>query len=135
MALIDNMEQTGSFMKSLGFPDLRIHQSINHFDFTKTNRKILIIGPMGSGKTEFSARIYRDSQVAMGKSEKIRELTTSQKVDRRSVFNIRPRIDDKRFENYPTQIHCLSWGAMWIQGIIWPASKIPLSSIRCSRAT
>jgi thymidine kinase len=101
LALIDNMAQTGSFMKSLGFPDLRIHQSINHFDFTKTNRKILIIGPMGSGKTEFSARIYRDSQVAMGKSEKVRELTTSQEVDRRSVFYIRPRIDDKRFENYP----------------------------------
>ena len=103
MTLIENTEQTRSFMKSLGFPDLRIHQSINHFDFTKTDRKILIIGPMGSGKTEFSARIYRDSQVAMGKSEKVRELTTSQKIDRRNVFYIRSRIDDKRFEDYPTK--------------------------------
>ncbi len=103
LALIENMEQTRSFMKSLGFPDLRIHQSINHFDFTKTDRKILIIGPMGSGKTEFSARIYRDSLVAMGKSEKVRELTTSQKVDRRKVFYIRSRIDDKRFLDYPVK--------------------------------
>ena len=58
---------------------------------------------IGSGKTEFSARIYRDSQVAMGKSEKVRELTTSQEVDRRNVFYIRSRIDDKRFEDYPTK--------------------------------
>ncbi|MCK5420253.1 MAG: hypothetical protein KAI93_17130, partial [Desulfobacterales bacterium] len=101
MALINNMEQTQSFMKSLGFPDLRIHHSINHFDFTKTDRRILIIGPMGSGKSEFSARIYRDSEVAMRKSEKVRQLTTSHKVDRRNVFYIRSKIDDKRFAEYP----------------------------------
>jgi len=101
LALIDNMEQTQSFMKSLGFPDLRIHHSINHFDFTKTDRRILIIGPMGSGKSEFSARIYRDSEVAMRKSEKVRQLTTSDKVDRRNVFYIRSKIDDKRFAEYP----------------------------------
>lgn len=101
MALINNMEQTQSFMKSLGFPDLRIHHSINHFDFTKTDRRILIIGPMGSGKSEFSARIYRDSEVAMRKSEKVRQLTTSDKVDRRNVFYIRSKIDDKRFAEYP----------------------------------
>ncbi len=101
MALIDNMEQTQSFMKSLGFPDLRIHHSINHFDFTKTDRRILIIGPMGSGKSEFSARIYRDSEVAMRKSAKVRKLTTGDKVDRRNVFYIRSKIDDKRFAEYP----------------------------------
>jgi len=101
LALIENTEQTRSFMKSLGFPDLRIHQSVNHFDFTKTDRKTLIIGPMGSGKTEFSARIYRDSQVAMQKSEKVREVTTSGMVDRRNVFYVRSRIDDKRFDEYP----------------------------------
>jgi thymidine kinase len=88
-------------MKSLGFPDLRIHHSINHFDFTKTDRRILIIGPMGSGKSEFSARIYRDSEVAMRKSEKVRQQTTSGKVDRRNVFYIRSKIDDKRFDEYP----------------------------------
>jgi thymidine kinase len=101
LALIGNMEQTRSFMKSLGFPDLRIHHSINHFDFTKTDRRILIIGPMGSGKSEFSARIYRDSEVAMRKSESVRELTTSGGVDRRKVFYIRSKIDDKRFKGYP----------------------------------
>jgi len=101
LALIDNMEQTQSFMKSLGFPDLRIHHSINHFDFTKTDRRILIIGPMGSGKSEFSARIYRDSEVAMRKSERVRQLTTSERVDRRNVFYIRSKIDDKRFAEYP----------------------------------
>ena len=102
MALIEKTQQTRSFMKSLGFPDLSIHQSINHFDFTKTNRRTLIIGPMGSGKTEFSARIYRDSQVAMKKSEKVRDVTTSGIVDRRNVFYIRSTIDDKRFEEYPS---------------------------------
>ena len=101
MALIDNMEQTRSFMKSLGFPDLRVHHSINHFDFTKSDRRILIIGPMGSGKSEFSARIYRDSEVAMRKSEEVRQLTTSESVDRRNVFYIRSKIDDKRFAEYP----------------------------------
>ncbi len=101
MALIDNLEQTRSFMKSLGFPDLRIHHSINHFDFTKTDRRILIIGPMGSGKSEFSARIYRDSEVAMRKSQSVGELTTSRGVDRRNVFYIRSKIDDKRFKEYP----------------------------------
>jgi thymidine kinase len=96
------MEQTESFMKSLGFPDLRIHHSINHFDFTKTDRRILIIGPMGSGKSEFSARIYRDSEVAMRKSEMVQELTASNGVDRRNVFYIRSKIDDTRFEEYPS---------------------------------
>jgi len=100
--LIENMVQTKSFMKSLGFPDLRIHHSINHFDFIKTDRRILIIGPMGSGKSEFSARIYRDSQITMQKSQKVRELTSSKKVDRRNVFYIRSKIDDKRFAEYPT---------------------------------
>jgi len=101
VALIQNIEQTKSFMKSLGFPDLRIHHSINHYDFTKSNRRILIIGPMGSGKTEFSARIYRDSQVALRKSEKIEELTTEKGADRRNVFYVRSKIDEKRFEEYP----------------------------------
>jgi thymidine kinase len=103
LALVENSEQTRSFMKSLGFPDVRIHHSINHFDFTKTDRRILIIGPMGSGKTEFSARIYRDSQVAMAKSGKVQTLTTSGEADRRRVFYIRSRIDDGRFEEYPTK--------------------------------
>ncbi len=102
MALIENSAQTRHFLKSLGFPDLQIHHAINHFDFTKSDRCTLIIGPMGSGKTEYSARIYRDSQVAMQKSAKVRNLTTNGQVDLRNVFYVRSKIDDKRFEGSPT---------------------------------
>jgi thymidine kinase len=100
---IENSDQTNSFLKSLGFPDIRIHHAINHFDFTKTDRRMLIIGPMGSGKTEYSARIYRDSQVAMQKSAKVGQLTANGNVDMRNVFYVRSKIDDKRFENTPAQ--------------------------------
>jgi thymidine kinase len=85
----------------LGFPDLQIHHAINHFDFTKSDRRTLIIGPMGSGKTEYSARIYRDSRVAMQKSAKVRALTTTAQVDLRNVFYVRSKIDDKRFQDCP----------------------------------
>lgn len=101
MAVLEKDAQTKYFLKSLGFPDLKIHHSINHYDFTKSNRRILIIGPMGSGKTEFSARIYRDSQIALKKSEEVREMTTDNGADRRIVFYIRSKIDTKRFEEYP----------------------------------
>jgi len=101
LAIVENEVQTKSFLKSLGFPDLSIHHSINHYDFTKKNRRILVIGPMGSGKTEFSARIYRDSQIALKKSEIVRDLTTDRGADRRIVFYIRSKIDSKRFESYP----------------------------------
>lgn len=103
LALIENSEQTRSFLKSLGFPNLEIHHAINHFDFTKTDRRTLIIGPMGSGKTEYSSRIYRDSLVALRKSSKVKELTTSGQVDMRNVFYVRSKIDDKRFEEYPAK--------------------------------
>jgi thymidine kinase len=103
LALIENSVHTRSFLKSLGFPDLQIHHAINHFDFTKSDRRTLIIGPMGSGKTEYSARIYRDSQVAKKKSDQVKKLTTSGQVDMRNVFYVRSRIDDKRFENYPAK--------------------------------
>ncbi len=101
MAVLEKDAQTKYFLKSLGFPDLKIHHSINHYDFTKSNRRILIIGPMGSGKTEFSARIYRDSKIALEKSDEVRRLTTDKGADRRIVFYIRSKIDTKRFEEYP----------------------------------
>lgn len=96
-----NEEQTKYFLKSIGFPDLKIHHAINHYDFTKGNRKILIIGPMGSGKTEFSARIYRDSLISLKKSEKVSSHTKEGNADRRNIFYIRSKIDKKRFEDYP----------------------------------
>jgi len=98
---VQNEEQTKYFLKSIGFPDLKIHHAINHYDFTKGNRKILIIGPMGSGKTEFSARIYRDSLISLKKSEKVRSHTKEGDADRRNIFYIRSKIDKKRFEDYP----------------------------------
>ncbi|HQO66841.1 MAG TPA: hypothetical protein PLI66_08885, partial [Spirochaetales bacterium] len=48
-----------SFLLSLGFPSIRVHRSFDHFDFSKPGRRILVIGPMGSGKTEYSARVWR----------------------------------------------------------------------------
>ena len=59
---------TQTFLKSLGFPEVKVHHSFNHFDFSRPSRRILVIGSMGSGKTEFSARIWRDSEVARRKT-------------------------------------------------------------------
>lgn len=93
-------QQTGSFLKSLGFPAVQIHQSLTHFDFTKPSRRILVIGPMGSGKTEFSARVWRDAAVALNKSSKVGRLTSTGKADRREVMFVRS-LHDKRFSDYP----------------------------------
>ena len=92
---------TARFLKSLGFPELRVHHSFNHFDFTRPSRRILVIGPMGSGKTEYSSRVWRDSKVALKKSDQAAELTTSGKADRRRVFFVRSKLDAGRFPDYP----------------------------------
>ncbi len=89
------------FLKSLGFPELRVHPPFNHFDFRRSSRRILVIGPMGSGKTEYSARVWRDSLVAQKKSNRIKEQTTTGKADRRKVFFIRSLLDKERFPEYP----------------------------------
>ena len=60
-----------------------------------------MIGPMGSGKTEFSAGVWRDARVALRKSEEIAESTTSSGADRRKVFFIRNQLDAGRFQEYP----------------------------------
>ncbi len=93
--------ETLSFLKSLGFPSVTVHHSFNHFDFTRASRRILVIGPMGSGKTEFSARVWRDARVALTKSESIARQTTSEGADRRRVFFIRSLLDAQRFPDYP----------------------------------
>ena len=57
---------------------------------------------MGSGKTEFAARVWRDSQVALRKSPSIKKITaTPQGADRRKVFVIRNRLDLQRFADCP----------------------------------
>jgi thymidine kinase len=93
--------ETLKFLKSLGFPNFHIHHSFNHFDFTRPSRRILVIGPMGSGKTEYSARVWRDSQVTVQKSAKVAEQTSKNGVDRREVFFIRSLLDAARFPDYP----------------------------------
>ena len=97
------LDTTGTepFMKSLGFPAVRVHHGQSHFDFSKPTRRILVIGPMGSGKTEFASRVWRDSVVIRSKSGSIAGLTTTGTADRRQVFFIRSILDAQRFGEYP----------------------------------
>ena len=101
MPNIENTTPGADFLKSLGFPTLDVHESFTHFDFTTPGRRVLVIGPMGSGKTEFSARIWRDAAVARKKSEKVRAMTSTGVLDRRKIFFIRSGIDSGRFSDYP----------------------------------
>jgi len=102
MPRIDDREKLpDDFLKSLGFPSITVHETFSHFDFTLPGRRVLVIGPMGSGKTEFSARVWRDAAIAQKKSDVIRRLTSTNGVDRRKVFFIRSEIDGARFQDYP----------------------------------
>ncbi len=89
------------FLKSLGLPSLTVYPTATHFDFTQEGRRVLIIGPMGSGKSEWAARIWRDGEVARKKGEAVATLTTSGGVDRRNLFYIRSQIDRSRFKDFP----------------------------------
>ena len=88
---------------SLGLKDVNIHRPFDHFDFTQGSRIIMVIGPMGSGKTEFAARIIRDAQVAQRKSAQMAlHTTTKGGADRRNVFVVRNRYDRARFADNPS---------------------------------
>lgn len=89
------------FLKSLGFPTLEVHQTFSHFDFTRPGRRVLLIGPMGSGKTEFAAKVWRDANIAKRKSNQVKAITSTGEVDRSNVFFIRSQIDGARFTDYP----------------------------------
>ncbi len=56
---------------------------------------------MGSGKTEFSARVWRDSEVARKKTGNAAFITRTDGADRRIVFFIRSALDVSRFPDYP----------------------------------
>lgn len=94
--------ETAHFLKSLGFPQVRVHHPFNHFDFVRPSRRILVIGPMGSGKTEYSSRVWRDSRVALEKSDTLAQQTATDGADRRKVHFIRSMLDAGRFPDYPT---------------------------------
>lgn len=89
------------FLKSLGFPTLDVHETFSHFDFTKPGRRVLLIGPMGSGKTEYAARVWRDAEVALRKSDVVGAACTTGSRDRRKTFFIRSQLDGARFTEYP----------------------------------
>ena len=101
MSSSGSVNSSEDFLKSLGFPTLEVHQTFTHFDFTRPGRRVLLIGPMGSGKTEFAAKVWRDASIAMRKSDKVKALTSTGDVDRRKVFFIRSKIDGSRFTEYP----------------------------------
>lgn len=101
MPHIETKLQSEDFLKSLGFPTLVVHDTFTHFDFTTPGRRVLLIGPMGSGKTEFAARVWRDAAIAQKKGDRIKDLTSTGEVDRRKVFFIRSEIDGARFQDYP----------------------------------
>lgn len=106
---------TGALYKSLGFPSVTVHEANTHFDFVEPSRSILVIGPMGSGKTEYAARLWRDAAVARRKGASIAWLTSgggTQKelfeseagvgsADRRNTFFARFSLDRSRFKDYP----------------------------------
>lgn len=89
------------FFQILGLPAIRVHHSANHFDFTRQGRVILVVGPMGSGKTGFAAQIWRDSKVAKQKERDILGCRTADGADLRNVFFVRSRLDSRRFSEYP----------------------------------
>lgn len=87
--------------RSLGLPQLQVHAPVNHFDFTHPQRRILVVGPMGSGKTGYAAQIWRDSRVALGKDAVLDGCMTAGGADLRRVFFVRSRLDKRRFADYP----------------------------------
>ncbi|NLK13229.1 MAG: thymidine kinase [Spirochaetales bacterium] len=102
MAHIEQSPQARDFLKSLGFPTLAFHETFSHFDFTVPGRRVLLIGPMGSGKTEFAARVWRDAAIAQKKGKVVRKQTSTGDVDRRNVFFVRAQIDASRFPDAPS---------------------------------
>ena len=97
----ENAQSSADFLKSLGFPTLTVHDTFQHFDFTLPGRRVLLIGPMGSGKTEYAARVWRDASVARSKGDAVSAKTSTGCRDRRNVFFIRTVIDGARFTDYP----------------------------------
>ncbi|MFA6734075.1 MAG: thymidine kinase, partial [Sphaerochaetaceae bacterium] len=101
MPRIEERPQGADFLKSLGFPTVDVHETFSHFDFTTPGRRVLVIGPMGSGKSEYAARLWRDAEVARRKSGAVKVLTSTGSLDRRNIFYLRSDLDSARFPDYP----------------------------------
>ncbi|MEI6874944.1 MAG: thymidine kinase [Spirochaetota bacterium] len=97
----EELAESEHLLRNLGFPLLKVHHPFNHFDFTRPGRRVLVVGPMGSGKTEFSARMWRDSLVARRKIGAAARETTTSGADRRRIFVVRQALDSERFPDYP----------------------------------
>ena len=104
MPKLEEQNSGTDFLKSLGFPTLDVHETFTHFDFTTPGRRVLLIGPMGAGKTEKAAGIWRDAAVALKKSDAVSALTSTGIADRRRVFFIRYAADSVRFQDYPDDV-------------------------------
>ncbi|WP_445436176.1 thymidine kinase [Candidatus Borreliella tachyglossi] len=78
--------------------------SISHFDFKDNLNLMLIIGPMGSGKTEYAAKIYKDSLIIKNKSCEVLDSITKGLRNRANVFFIRNVLDKRRFKDYPEDV-------------------------------
>ena len=100
MPRIEERPQGADFLKSLGFPTVDVHETFSHFDFTTPGRRVLVIGPMGSGKSEYAARLWRDAEVARRKSGAVKVLTSTGSLDRRNIFYLRSDLDSARFPDY-----------------------------------
>ena len=89
-------------LQSIGIPEIAFHNPIDHFDFTKSHRCILVVGPMGAGKTGFAAQIWRDSLVVKRKDRVREACLTPSGADLRELFFVRSRLDARRFRDYPS---------------------------------
>lgn len=78
--------------------------SISHFDFKVKINLILIVGPMGSGKTEYAAKIYKDSLIVRKKSFNVLGNAIKGNRSRVNVFFIRNFFDKRRFQDYPENV-------------------------------
>ena len=91
------MDNYNKVFKSMGINSLSNLHYQEHFNFLKEKRIILIIGAMGSGKTQYAASIYKDSKVLKNKNSTIKAEFSYKDYDRRNVFYVKNYLDSARF--------------------------------------